>query len=64
MQENERERTKIFQFVNKKSLTHAVVLNCERLANIALAIIDSLYTGVEKQAPSLSYPKLMSLLLD
>ena len=50
--------------VNKTSLTHAVVLNCERLANIALAITDGLHTGVEKQAPSLSYPNLMSVSLD
>ena len=50
--------------VNKKSLTHAVVLNCERLANVALAITDGLNTGVEKQALSLSYPNLMSLSLD
>ena len=59
-----RDNLQRYSNVNNKSLTHAVVLNCERLANIALAITDSLHTGVEKQAPSLSYPNLMSLSLD
>ena len=56
-----RDNLQRYSNVNKKSLTHAVVLNCERLAHIALAITDDLYTGVEKQAPSLSYPNLMSV---
>ena len=59
-----RDNLQRYSNVNKKSLTHAVVLNCERLANIELVITESLYTGVEKQAPSLSYAKLMSLSLD
>ena len=59
-----RDNLQRYSNVNKNSLMHAVVLNCERLANIVLATIDSLYTGVEKQAPSLSYPNLTSLSLD
>ena len=49
-----RDNLRRYPNVNKKSL----------LANIALTITDSLYTGVENQAPSLSYPNLMSLSLD
>ena len=51
-----RDNSQRYSNVNKKSFTHVVVLNCERLANIALAITDSLYTGVERQASSLLAP--------
>ena len=47
-----RDNLQRYSNVNKKSLTHAVVLNCERFANIALAITDSLSTSVQKQLAS------------
>ena len=58
-----RDRLQRYCVVNSKSTNSAVVDNCRRLDDMAKTITNNL-TSVEKHAPFLSYPNLMTLSLN
>ena len=60
---NTRDRLQRYCVVNSKSTNSAVVDNCRRLDDMAKTITNNL-TSVEKHAPFLSYPNLMTLSLN